>query len=101
MPSDMPFVMVRPRTCRDRTAGRACFKVGVCKLRRAFDWLKDNDPYYFGVEWRDDAASAWQAEDVQVGVVREAQDDFGQAPPVSGVCFRRWMQLARTEAAGA
>ena len=53
------------------------------------------------MEWRDDAASAWRAEDVQAGVVREAQDDFGQAPPVSGVCFRRWMQLARTEAVGA
>ena len=51
------------------------------------------------MEWRDDAAAAWEAEDVQVGVVREADEDLGQAPPVSGACFRRWMQLARTEAA--
>ena len=32
MPSDMTFVMVRPRTCRDRTAGRAVFKVDVSKF---------------------------------------------------------------------
>ena len=44
MPADMPFVMVRPRTCRGRTAGKALFKVDVLKLRRAFEWLKEHSP---------------------------------------------------------
>ena len=69
------------------------------KLRRAFEWLKEHNPYYFVVEWRDDAAAAWEAEDVQVGVVREADEDLGQAPPVSGACFRHWMHPARAETA--
>ena len=99
MPSEMPFVMVRPRTCRGSSAGKALFKVNVWKLRRAFEWLKEHNPYYDGVEWRDDAAAAWEAEDVQLGVVREAEEDLGHAPPVSGTCFRRWMQLARAEGA--
>ena len=54
MPSDMPFVMVRLRSCRGRSAGKALFKVNVWKLRRAFEWLKEHNPYYFGVEWRED-----------------------------------------------
>ena len=69
------------------------------KLRRAFEWLKEHNPYYFGLEWREDAAAAWEAQDVQLGVVREVDDDLGQAFLVSGVCFRRWMQVAGTEAA--
>ena len=84
MPADMPFVMVRPRTCRGRAAGRARFKVSVQKLRVAYQWLNKHNPYYFGVQWRGDAAAEWEAQDVQVGVVRESDDDLGQAPPVSG-----------------
>ena len=53
----------------------------------------------FGVDWREDAAAAWEAQDVQLGVVREVDDDLGQAFLVSGACFRRWMQVAGTEAA--
>ena len=84
----MPFVTVRPLTCRGRAAGKALFKVDALKLRRAFEWLKEHNLYYFGVEWREDVAAAWEAVDAQVGVVREADEDLSQAALVSGACFR-------------
>ena len=37
---DFPFVMVRPRSLRNRPSGKAPFKVDVHKLRDAFHWLK-------------------------------------------------------------
>ena len=50
------------------------------------------------MEWREDAAAAWSADDVEVGTVREADDEPGQAPPVTGACFIRWMEHAGREA---
>ena len=59
MPADMPFVQVRPRKYKGRSPGKALFKVDVQKLRRAFEWLKQHNPFYYHVEWREDAATAW------------------------------------------
>ena len=98
MPADMPFVHVRPRKYRGNASGKALFKVDVHKLRAAFIWLKANNPYYYEVEWREDAAAAWSADDVEVGTVREADDEPGQAPPVTRACFIRWMEHAAREA---
>ena len=50
------------------------------------------------MEWSDDAATAWEAEDVVIGVVREADHEDGQALPVSQQCFESWMEHARSEA---
>ena len=51
------------------------------------------------MEWREDAAAAWEADGVQVGVVREVDDVLGQPPPITRSCFQRWMLHARGEAA--
>ena len=72
MPTDMPFVQVRPRKYKGRSPGKALFKVDVQKLRLAFEWLKQHNPFYYHVEWFEGAAAAWEAEDVEVGVTREA-----------------------------
>ena len=95
----MPAVHVRPRKYKGKPGGRALFKVDVLKLKSAFLWLKANKPYYADVEWRDDAAVAWAAEDAQAGTTREADDDSSHAPPVTPACFERWMARAETEAA--
>ena len=50
---DFPFVVVRPRSLRNRPSAKAPFKVDVHKLRMAFYWLKQNNPYYHDVEWDD------------------------------------------------
>ena len=73
------------------------FKVDVYMLWLAFYWLKRYNPYYQEVEWSVEAATAWEAEDVVIGVVREADHDDGQAPPVTQQCFQSWMEHARSE----
>ena len=50
------------------------------------------------MEWREDAAAAWEAEDVEIGVTREATELAGQGLPVSSLCFQQWMQRAESEA---
>ena len=67
------------------------------KLRLAFAWLKRHNPYYQEVEWNENAATAWEPEDVVIGVVREANNEDGQALPVSNECFQSWMAHARSE----
>ena len=60
LPADMPVVQVRPREYKGQARGKALFKIDVKKLRAAFAWLKEHNPYYFNVEWREDAAAAWE-----------------------------------------
>ena len=98
LPVDMPCVQVRPRKYKGRSPGKALFKVDVQKLRLAFAWLKQHNPYYYHVEWREDAAAAWEAEDVEIGVTREATELAGEGLAVSSVCFNQWMQWAQSEA---
>ena len=87
------------RKYNGQSRGNALFKVDVKKLWAAFAWLKRQKPYYFNVGWREDTASAWEADDVQVGVTREATEFDGQALPVSSACFQRCMEHAQSEAA--
>ena len=70
MPRDMPFVQVRPRKFKGHPGGKSLFKVDVHKLRAAFAWLRQHNPYYFNVEWREDAAAAWESDDVVIGITR-------------------------------
>ena len=98
MPRDMPFVQVRPRKFKGHPGGKSLFKVDVRKLRAAFVWLRQHNPYYFNVDWREDAAAAWESDDVVIGVTREIEHDPGQAPPISGDCLRRWLDHAKREA---
>ena len=60
--------------------------------------LKRHNPYYQEVEWSEKAATAWEAADVVIGVVREADHEDGQALSVSQRCFQSWMEHARSEA---
>ena len=101
LPADMPIVHVQTHKYKGKPGGSALFKVGVTKLRSAFLWLKANNPYYADVEWREEAAVAWAADDVQVGTTREGDDDSGQAVPVTRTCFERWMERTEVEAMGA
>ena len=94
LPADMPVVQVRPRHHKGHGPGKRPFKVDVQKLRHAFRWLKENNPYYFNVEWQEKAAEAWNAEELQVGSTRDVVDDPTQAPPVSRACFNAWMEHA-------
>ena len=56
---DTFFVMVRPRSFRNRPFGKAPFKKDVNKLRDLFHWLKQNNPYYYGVEWNEARKMEW------------------------------------------
>jgi len=66
VPQDMPFVQVRPRSSGARGMFRAPFKVDTNKLRNAFRWLQQNNPYYHDVEWREASAAQWDGDDVQL-----------------------------------
>ena len=57
VPQDMPFVQIRPRSLGNRPSFRAPFKVKVHKLRHAFLWLKQYNPYYHDVEWLDSSVA--------------------------------------------
>ena len=41
-----------PAVVQGKAAGKGLFRVDVWKLRQAFQWLKEHNPYDFGVEWR-------------------------------------------------
>ena len=97
LPDEMPFVQVRPRKYKNHAPPKALFKVDVQKLRLAFAWLKRHNPYYQEVEWNENAATAWEPADVVIGVVREANNEDGQALPVSNDCFQSWMEHAERE----
>ena len=97
LPDEMPFVQVRQRKYKNHAPPKALFKVDVQKLRLAFAWLKRHNPYYQEVEWNENAATAWEAADVVIGVVREANNEDGQALPVSNDCFQKWMEYAERE----
>ena len=62
---EFPFVMVRPRSDRNRPSGKAPFKVNVQKLHHAFLWLKKHNPYYYNVEWVEARAAEWMDENVR------------------------------------
>ena len=94
LPQDMPFVMVRPRTVRNRASNNMPFKVSVQKLRAAYLWLKENNPYYRHITWDTDAAHAWSHEDVSVGATKEEDFLSDQPLPVTQEHFGRWMQEA-------
>ena len=66
LPQDMPFVMVRPRTLRNRVSKKMPFKVNVDKFRAAFLWLHKNNPLYAHTKWDESSAHAWSDEDVAV-----------------------------------
>ena len=97
LPQDMPFVMVRPRTVRNRESNEMPFKVNVQKLRAAYLWLKENNPYYRHITWDTDAAHAWSHEDVSVGTTKEEYFLSDQPLPVAQEHFGRWMQEAEAQ----
>ena len=78
MPADMPFVQVCTRKYKGHSPGRALFNVDGQKLWLAFEWLNQHNPFYYHVEWREDVAAAWEAENVEIGVTREATELAGQ-----------------------
>ena len=89
---DFPFVMVRPRTLRNRPSGKAPFKVDVHKLRAAFHWLKQNNPYYYNVEWIESREQEWNDEEIPVGTTREEDITEGLGQQVTGDVIRLWLR---------
>ena len=89
LPDEMPFVQARPRKYKSHAPPKALFKVDVQKLRLAFDWLKRHNPYYQEVEWNENNEA--------ISVVREANNEDGEALPVSNDCFQSWMEHAERE----
>ena len=58
-PADMPFVLVKPRKYQKP---RPPVPVDTQKVKRAFEWLKANNPYYYNIEWGEDNEAAWADE---------------------------------------
>ena len=94
VPQDMPFVQVRPRSMGNRPSFRAPFKVNVDKLRHAFLWLKEFNPYYHDVEWLDASAAEWLRDDVELPTRVDEETECGQALPVNHESLLSWMQHA-------
>jgi hypothetical protein len=90
--NDFPFVMVRPRRFANRPTTKAPFKINVQKIRDAFRWLKENNPYYYNVDWIESRTADWLDEEIPVGTSRSEDILTGQALPVSSEVFRVWMQ---------
>jgi len=97
LPADVPFVMVRPRSLRNRPSNRMPFKVNVDRLKAAFLWLQANNPYYVNIKWDDSAALAWSQDEIMVGVTREEDLLSDQPLAVTREEFARWMQEAEVQ----
>ena len=95
-PKDMPFVKVRPRNFAGKPCRKAPFTVDVIKLKQAFEWLREYNPYYRDVEWREDWEQEWLQEDVDVGSTREEDFANGQETCLCKESFEIWMQLVLT-----
>ena len=81
MSADMPLVQVRPRKYKEHSPGKPLFKVDVHKLKLASDWLKQHNPYYYHVEWCEDAAAAWEAVCVSSSGCRGCKVRSGHVTP--------------------
>ena len=92
LPSDMPFVMVRPRVFKKQRSPKAPFKINIERVRKAFLWLKQHNPYYRDIEWVSSAEAAWRDEDVQVGSVREEDFELAHGLQVDRTVFLEWIQ---------
>jgi len=73
------------------------FKVNVEKLRAAFLWLKEHNPFYVNIKWDESAAQQWSEEDVAVGITREEDLVSDQLLAVNQEVFERWMQEAEAQ----
>ena len=65
-PADMPFVLMKPRMSRaskDQKA-RPPVPIDTRKVKRAFYFLKENNPYYFDIEWGQNNEAAWGDEEL-------------------------------------
>ena len=93
MPKDMPTVFVRPRASAgnlDRIK-RKSFAVNMDRLRAAYAWLQEHNPYYKSIEWDESAAAAWDGEpDIQ------CRDEIIDAHvDVDKSCFCKWIAAGR------
>ena len=62
------------------------------KLRDAFKWLKQNNPYYRNVDWDEAREKEWLDKDVPVGTTREEDMSEGIGLQVTGEVIRMWMR---------
>ncbi|MCP3885831.1 MAG: hypothetical protein GY700_10220, partial [Propionibacteriaceae bacterium] len=76
------------------------FKVNVQKLRAAYLWLKEHNPYYRHITWDEVAVHAWSQDDVSVGTTKEEHLLNDQPLAVTQEHFGRWMQEADAQQEG-
>ena len=94
LPKDMPIVRVKPRKFKTHVKNKILFPVDTQRLWAAFCWLKQNNPWYRNVVWDQDGANAWEDKDVEVGVVKECDDEDDKDLPVGQSVFESWLQHA-------
>jgi len=63
----------------------------VDKLRRAFLWLKDNNPLYKDVTWSEEAVGEWKVEDPNLPT---REEELSGKAVVTAAEFRLWMHHA-------
>ena len=72
------------------------FKVDVQKVRLAFEWLKEHNPYYKDIVWESSAEAAWLDETEAVGQTRD-EDILEDAPAASTEDdFQKWLEEGET-----
>ena len=61
-------------------------------MRAAFHWLKENNPYYYNVEWKESREQEWNDEEIPVGTTREEDITEGLGLQVTGDVIRLWLR---------
>jgi hypothetical protein len=92
-PANMPFVLVWPRRAPGQTDSkpRAPHRVHVPRLRAAFEWLKQNNPYYRHVVWDTASAAEWEVEDPALPC---RSQELPTNVQLSSAAFGVWMSAA-------
>ena len=96
LPKHMPFVLVRPRCAKGQSSKKrgALHKVDVPRLRRAFDWLKENNVYYRDVTWDPASEAEWKSERYDLP---GREEDIPTHMVIQAADFQAWMSAAAVD----
>ena len=96
-PSNMPFVLVRPRVTKanPNQRRRPPFPVRMDKIKAAFQWLQEHNPYYENIAWNEDNAAAWEEEDLP-----SREEDMLQHVMVDEKLLNLWLHGVYGQEAG-
>ena len=96
-PSQMPFVLVRPRVTRAAPDARKRppFPVRMDKIRTAYEWLKKNNPHYENIEWDEENVAAWDEEDLPT-----RDEDLLQHVMIDEMLLNAWLGGVQSNTGG-